>query len=71
VSRTPASGCATAQPFRRVAFAAITEAGRNKLTEASEVHAANLREVFAGFSARELSQLDRLLDRLRGAPLPS
>ena len=53
---------------RRVAFAAITEAGQKKLTEASEVHAANLREVFAGFSTRELGLLDRLLDRLRAVP---
>jgi DNA-binding MarR family transcriptional regulator len=53
---------------RRVAYAAITTAGRRKLSEASEVHGANLREVFAGFSDRELADLDRLLDRLRAVP---
>src|SRR5687768_1723550 len=48
---------------RRVAYAAITKAGRRKLSEASEVHGANLRETFAEFSDRELTVLDRLLDR--------
>jgi MarR family transcriptional regulator, 2-MHQ and catechol-resistance regulon repressor len=53
---------------RRVAYAAITKVGRRKLSEASEVHGANLREVFASFSDRELADLDRLLDRLRAVP---
>jgi DNA-binding MarR family transcriptional regulator len=71
VDRMDAAGFVERLPCptdRRVAFAAITEAGRKKLTEASEVHGANLREVFAGFSSRELSLLDGLLDRLRAAP---
>src|SRR5687768_8100289 len=71
VDRMDAAGYVERLPCptdRRVAFAAITKAGRRKLTESSEVHAANLREVFAGFSTRELSLLDRLLDRLRAVP---
>ena len=56
---------------RRVAYAAVTESGRKKLAEASAIHGANLREVFAGFSDRELTVLDRLLDRLRAAPSSS
>lgn len=71
VDRMDAAGYVERLPCptdRRVAFAAITEAGQKKLTEASEVHAANLREVFAGFSTRELGLLDRLLDRLRAVP---
>ena len=74
VDRMDAAGYVERLPCptdRRVAFAAITKAGRKKLTEASEVHAANLREVFAGFSTRELTVLDRLLDRLRDTPLRS
>jgi MarR family transcriptional regulator, 2-MHQ and catechol-resistance regulon repressor len=72
VDRMDAAGYVERLPCptdRRVAFAAITDAGRKKLAEASEVHAANLREVFAGFSDRDLTVLDRLLDRLRAVPL--
>ena len=71
VDRMDAAGYVERLPCptdRRVAYAAITRAGRKKLAEASEVHGANLREVFAGFSDRELTVLDRLLDRLRAAP---
>jgi DNA-binding MarR family transcriptional regulator len=71
VDRMDAAGYVERLPCptdRRVAFAAITETGRKKLAEASEVHAANLREVFSGFSSRELSLLDSLLDRLRAVP---
>lgn len=50
---------------RRVSFAALTEAGQATLTEASALHAQNLRRAFAGFSARELDTFDALLDRLR------
>ena len=74
VDRMDAAGYVERLPCptdRRVAFAAITEAGRKKLSEASEVHAANLREVFDGFSTRELGLLNGLLDRLRAAPLAS
>ena len=52
---------------RRVYFAALTTDGRAKLDEAAKVHAANLQQVFAGFSARDLHALDALLDRLRAA----
>jgi MarR family transcriptional regulator, 2-MHQ and catechol-resistance regulon repressor len=72
VDRMDAAGYVERLPCptdRRVAFAAITDAGRKKLAEASEAHAANLREVFSGFSPRELTLLDRLLDRLRAVPL--
>jgi DNA-binding MarR family transcriptional regulator len=71
VDRMDAAGYVERLPCptdRRVAFAAITDTGRKKLAEASEVHATNLREVFSGFSPRELGLLDRLLDRLRAVP---
>lgn len=51
---------------RRVSYARLTTAGREKLDEALPVHAANLREVFAGFSDADRRTLDALLDRLRG-----
>jgi DNA-binding MarR family transcriptional regulator len=72
VDRLDAAGYVERLPCptdRRVAFAAITGAGRKKLAEASEVHGTNLRAVFAGFSDRELTVLDGLLDRLRTVPL--
>jgi MarR family 2-MHQ and catechol resistance regulon transcriptional repressor len=72
VDRMDAAGYVERLPCptdRRVAYAAITKAGRKKLAEASEVHGANLREVFTEFSDRELTVLDRLLDRLRAVPL--
>jgi len=50
---------------RRVQFAALTAAGKRKLDEAARVHARNLRQVFDGFTTRELETLDQLLDRLR------
>jgi DNA-binding MarR family transcriptional regulator len=71
VDRMDAAGYVERLPCptdRRVAYAAITRAGRKKLAEASEVHGANLRRVFAEFSDRELTVLDRLLDRLRAVP---
>lgn len=52
---------------RRVAYAALTDAGRAKLDEAAPIHAANLRSVFAAFSTEERRTLDALLDRLRAA----
>jgi MarR family 2-MHQ and catechol resistance regulon transcriptional repressor len=52
---------------RRVQFAALTDQGRSKLDEALLVHSADLREVFAGFTAQDLDDLDGLLDRLRGS----
>ena len=52
---------------RRVYFATLTGDGRAKLAEALTVHAANLRQAFAGFTASELRTFDELLDRLRTA----
>lgn len=54
---------------RRVYFAALTSAGQSVLDEAVQVHAGNLRQVFAAFTAAELNHLDRLLDKLRSARL--
>lgn len=50
---------------RRVSYITLTDAGRAKLEQAAEVHAANLRQTFTGFSDRERATLDTLLDRLR------
>jgi DNA-binding MarR family transcriptional regulator len=52
---------------RRVHFAGLTEQGRAKLDEAAKVHAANLRQAFAGFSADDLRRFDDFLDQLRTA----
>ncbi len=52
---------------RRVYFAALTDQGRAKLDEAAQVHATNLRQAFAGFTADDLVTFDDLLDRLRTA----
>jgi MarR family transcriptional regulator, 2-MHQ and catechol-resistance regulon repressor len=49
---------------RRVLFTALTDKGKGKLSEASEVHAAGVRLVFDGFSDRELAVFGRLLGRL-------
>jgi MarR family 2-MHQ and catechol resistance regulon transcriptional repressor len=54
---------------RRVYFAALTEQGRAKLEEAATVHAANLRQAFAGFTVDDLLTFDDLLDRLRTAQI--
>jgi MarR family transcriptional regulator, 2-MHQ and catechol-resistance regulon repressor len=53
---------------RRVLFATLTPKGQATLDQALVVHAADLRDAFAGFTARDLDALDRLLDRLRGYP---
>ena len=55
---------------RRVSYAALTDAGRAKLDEAAQVHAANLRSVFAAFSDEERETFDALLDRLRAMHQP-
>jgi DNA-binding MarR family transcriptional regulator len=71
VDRLEAAGLVARRPCatdRRIAYAAITDAGRAKLESAAELHAANLRTVFDGFSAKELATLDHLLDRLRAVP---
>jgi DNA-binding MarR family transcriptional regulator len=59
VERIP---CAT---DRRVQFAALTPRGTDALDRAARVHAADLRQVFAGFTQQDLDALDGLLDRLR------
>jgi MarR family transcriptional regulator, 2-MHQ and catechol-resistance regulon repressor len=71
VDRMEAAGLVERLPCRtdrRVSYAAITKAGRAKLEETSAAHAANLRTVFDGFSAKELATLNSLLDRLRAVP---
>ena len=69
IDRMTTTGLVERQPCdtdRRIQFAVITDEGRCRLDVAAKVHSANLREVFAGFSQRDLAALDRLLDRLRG-----
>ena len=68
VDRMSAAGYVERRPCltdRRVQFTAITPEGRAALAPALRLHTAALREVFAGFSATDLSRLDTLLDRLR------
>lgn len=68
VDRMAAAGLVERRPCatdRRVSYAGITAAGRDRLAEAAVAHAANLRTVFAGFSPAEHATLDALLDRLR------
>jgi DNA-binding MarR family transcriptional regulator len=48
-------------------YVALTDAGTATLSEASDVHGANLRAAFDGFSDRELAVLNRLLGRLGAA----
>jgi MarR family transcriptional regulator, 2-MHQ and catechol-resistance regulon repressor len=50
---------------RRVSFAGLTPAGRDKLDQAATVHARDLREHFTTYSVEDRRTLDRLLDRLR------
>lgn len=52
---------------RRVLYAALTDGGKAKLSEASDVHGADVRQLFDGFSDRELAVLGRLLGRLDAA----
>src|SRR3954454_2344758 len=50
---------------RRVSYAVLTEAGRDKLREASKSHTRQIRELFGGsYDEDELTQLAALLDRL-------
>jgi DNA-binding MarR family transcriptional regulator len=52
---------------RRVSYAVLTEAGRNKLREASKSHTRQIRELVGGpYDEDELAQLVALLDRLPG-----
>jgi DNA-binding MarR family transcriptional regulator len=53
---------------RRVVYAVITDAGRDKLETASESHLAEIRTLFdERFDPEELEQLAELLARLPGA----
>jgi DNA-binding MarR family transcriptional regulator len=53
----------------RVAYAALTPAGRAKLKEAGRSHVASIRELFGGrFSDEELTTLAGLLERLETEP---
>jgi DNA-binding MarR family transcriptional regulator len=53
---------------RRVVYAVITEAGREKLHDAADSHIAAVRALFEErFDAAELAQLTELLGRLPGA----
>jgi DNA-binding MarR family transcriptional regulator len=59
------AACAT---DRRVVYAVITDAGRDKLETASESHLAEIRALFdERFGPEELEQLAELLGRLPGA----
>jgi DNA-binding MarR family transcriptional regulator len=51
----------------RVSYAVLTEAGREKLDEASSSHVAAIDELFGEYSAEELEALGELLARLPGA----
>ncbi len=55
---------------RRVQYAAITEAGRNRLGEALEVHVADISDEFTGrMSPEELDVVVSVMDRLRAPAL--
>jgi DNA-binding MarR family transcriptional regulator len=50
---------------RRVSYAVLTEAGRDKLRDASQSHTRQIRELLGGtYDDDELAQLIALLDRL-------
>ena len=52
---------------RRVSYAVLTEAGRDKLRTASKSHVRQIRDLLGGpFEEEELEQLVALLDRLPG-----
>jgi DNA-binding MarR family transcriptional regulator len=59
---------ATCESDRRVVYALLTNAGREKLEEASASHLTAVREYFERrYSKEELTQLAELLGRLPGA----
>jgi DNA-binding MarR family transcriptional regulator len=59
---------ATCDSDNRVTYAVLTDAGREKLEEASRSHVAAIKELFgAVLSQEELTTLAELLDRLPGA----
>ena len=52
---------------RRVSYAVLTKAGRDKLREASKSHTRQIRELLGGsYDEEQLGQLVALLDRLPG-----
>ena len=52
---------------RRVSYAVLTKAGRDKLHEASKSHTRQIRELLGGsYDEEQLGQLVALLDRLPG-----
>ena len=52
---------------RRVSYAVLTKAGRDKLREASKSHTRQIRDLLGGpFDEAELAQLAALLNRLPG-----
>src|SRR3954464_13575906 len=52
---------------RRVSYAVLTEAGRDKLREASKSHTRQIRELLGGvYDEDDLARLIALLDRLPG-----
>jgi DNA-binding MarR family transcriptional regulator len=52
---------------RRVSYAVLTDAGRDKLREASKSHTRQIRQLLGGpYEEDELAQLVALLDRLPG-----
>jgi DNA-binding MarR family transcriptional regulator len=52
---------------RRVSYAVLTKAGRDKLREATKSHTRQIRELMGGtYDDDELAQLAALLDRLPG-----
>jgi DNA-binding MarR family transcriptional regulator len=52
---------------RRVTWAVLTKAGRDKLREASKSHTRQIRELFGGtYNDEQLEQLAALLERLPG-----
>lgn len=74
IDRIEAAGYVERRPCptdRRIAYAAITEAGRTVLDRAATVHARNLRGIFTAFNDADLATLDDLLDRLRKAATAS
>ncbi len=74
VDRMQAAGYVERVPCptdRRVAYAALTAAGREKLDEAAPVVAAGLRAAFADVGDDERERLDVLLDRLREVADPA
>lgn len=50
---------------RRVIWAVVTPLGYELVEQAAAIHAAELHEIFAGFSKTDRGRLDSLLDRLR------